>query len=296
MVENDSFTDHVKKSLGHETNTVNCSLITQERTEKLELVIHLVSKLTQTIVVCGPKGIGKTTLLKILQEREIESLRYCFIMGNADLNLDKIQQLIAISLMVESDKQIPSLQVVFAQLESQHKKLVLLFDDAGFLPPGLINTVIHYAELNPVLRVIFALTHDDFYLKNRSDSAIDNSLFVEIPPLSENECGEFLQYLLKNTRTRLQFNSLNDSRVEAVYRKTHGIPGGVIAEAPVLANFRKKDNSLWILIAAVAGLVAIALGVQWYSSAKNNNKELTPSVVSDEKTSGIDNIKLQPPR
>ena len=297
MVENDSFTYPVKKSLSEETNVVDRSLITQERSEKLELVIHLVSKLTQAIVVCGPEGIGKTRLLKILQEREIELWRCCSIMGNADLNLEKIQDIIANTLLQDkSDKKTSSfLSRAYAQLESQHKNLVLLIDDAGFLAPGLINKIIDYAATNPALRVIFSLTHDDLYLKNRSDSAIDNCLFVEMPPLSEKECWEFLQYLSKNSRSRLPFTSIDESRVEAIYRETHGIPGRIIAEVPVLAKSRKDENSLWILIAAVVGLVAIALGIQWYSSTKNNNTELSSPVTVDKKTSGINDIKRQPP-
>ena len=52
-----------------------------------------------------------------------------------------------------------------------------------------------YAAKNPVLRVVFVLTHDDLDVKITSDSAIDDCHLIEIPSLSEKQCGDFLQYL-----------------------------------------------------------------------------------------------------
>ncbi len=77
MVENDTFTYHVKKPLIDQKSRAVHSLISQERTRKLELLIHLISNSRQALVVCGPEGIGKSTLLKVLQERKVESWLYC---------------------------------------------------------------------------------------------------------------------------------------------------------------------------------------------------------------------------
>jgi len=47
-----------------------------------------------------------------------------------------------------------------------------MIDEAGHLAPGLINTIIEYAAKNPVLRVIFTLSHDDLNVKSSSDNAM----------------------------------------------------------------------------------------------------------------------------
>ena len=52
-------------------------LITRERTEKLELLNHLVSNLAHAIVVCGPEGIGKTKVLKTFQDTTEEPWIFC---------------------------------------------------------------------------------------------------------------------------------------------------------------------------------------------------------------------------
>lgn len=249
-------------------NTVDYSLITQERTQKLELLMHLIANSTQPLVVCGPKGIGKTTLINILLERKVDTWRYCPVQGNACSSFEHLLEHIADVLQADKASQpAPSLTRLFQQLESRHKKLVLIIDDAGHLAPGLITAIIEYASANPALRAVFALTPDEIYIKTRSDRIIDDCYFVEMPLLSEKQCGDFLQQLSAKSWMRLPLNTISDSVIETVYRETQGIPARIIAQIPNLATARNGDRALWVLIAAVVVLVAIALGVQWLSSS-----------------------------
>jgi len=280
MVENDTFTYSMRKSANTQTHAADHSLITQERTQKLELLIHLIANLTQTLVICGPQGIGKTTLLRVLHERKLESWTYCLIQGNADLSFEAIQeQLNRVAMQGKHGNQPQG----SGQYQSKGKKTVLLIDDAGALVPGLITTIMQYAWTNSVLRVVFALTHDELHVKNRTDRIVDDCHFVEIPPLSEQQCGDFLQQLSTKPWARLSLNAINDSMIRNVYRHTHGIPGRIIAEIPSLAGSQKGINSLWALLAAVAALIAVALGIQWYSSGKNSAQETAAPVAVGER-------------
>jgi len=246
-------------------------LITEERTRKLELLIHLLSNSRQALVVCGPEGIGKTTLLKVLQEHKVESWLYCLVQGNTDLSFEEIQERMVQAIRQDkSDKQVQQgISGIFVQLENRHKKIVLMIDDAGYLAPGLINTIIEYAAANSFLRVIFVLTHDDLYVKYKSDNAVDDCYFIEIPPLSERQCGEFLQHLAQ-AQGQVSFDAVNDAMIESIYLETQGIPGRIIAELPDVVVAKQSENPLSILVGAVAGLVVIALGVQWYSASEYN--------------------------
>lgn len=269
MAENDAFTYHVREPLIDQKNRVFHSLITLERTRKLELLIHLIFNSRHALVVCGPDGIGKSTVLKVLQERKIESWLYCLVQGNADSSLEMIQEHLAQT--VKQNHPAQALSSFFRLVERQRRKIVLMIDDAGHLAPGLINTIIEYAAKNPVLRVIFVLTHDDLDAKDGgSDDAIDDCHLIEIPPLSEKQCGEFLQYLATKPRLQLSLNQITDDMIDAVYRETQGIPGRIIAALPGDEGTEQRDNSLWILVAAVAGLIALALIIQWYSGSEYN--------------------------
>jgi len=284
MAGNDTFMYHANKPLIDRKNGMSPSLITQERTRKLELLIHLISNSRQSLVICGPEGIGKSTLLKVLQERKVESWLY----------FEKIHEQTARVIKHNfPGQQAQALSGEFRLLESQRKKTVLMIDNAGHLAPGLINTIIEYAAKNPVLRVVFVLTHDDLDVKNSSDSAIDDCHLIEIPPLSEKQCGTFLQQLATKPRSQRVFNEISDAMIETVYRETQGIPGLIIAKIPGVKSAKQSDNSLWILIFSVAALVALTLGVQWFSTSQYNIR-LIPTLAADIQKPVVIESSLQP--
>ena len=290
MAGNDAVKYHAKKSLIEQKSRAVHSLITEERTRELELLIHLLSNSRQALVVCGPEGIGKTTLLKVLQQHKVESWLYCLVQGNADLGFEEIQECTAQTIKQDkSVQQIQGMPGVFAPFENRHKKIVLMIDDAGYLVPGLINTIIEYAAANSFLRVIFVLTHDDLDVKYKSDSAVDDCYFIEIPPLSERQCGEFLQHLAIQPQAQVSIDAVNDVMIESIYRETQGIPGKIIAELPdaEVVVAKQSENSLSILVGAVAGLVVIALGVQWYSTSEYNMPTSSASTVTKQNKQSV---------
>jgi len=262
MVDDDTFTYHVKPQPASQINKPAQSLITKERTQKLDLLIHLLSNLTQALVVCGPEGIGKTTLLKILQERNTESWRYCLIQGNAAVSFEAIQE-----QLLRSQSAQP-LSAVSGRPAGQYKQVVLVIDDAGALVPGLITAIIQYAAASPVLKVVFALTHDELQVKRVSDRAIDDCHVIEIPSLSEKQCGDFLQHLSTKPYANVSFNAIGDNMVAHIYRETHGIPGRIIDKISGLSAGVKPGGKLKrVLALAVAAAIAIAVGVQWLLSS-----------------------------
>lgn len=279
MADNDTFTYQVKKPFIDQKSRAVHPLITEERVRKLELITHLITNSKKALVVCGPEGVGKSTMLKVLQERKIDSWLYCLVHGNADLSFETIQeQNLEVFKLIRQNPGDRVLSGAFNRLENQLRKIVLMIDEAGDLAPGLINKIIEYAAKHPVLRVIFVLTHDDLIIKNSSDNTLDDCHLIEIPPFSEKQCGEFLQYLAVKPHSQVIINEISDDLIESLYRETQGIPGRIIAELPVFEETKKNnnllqsDNSLRILVAAVAGLVFIALSVQWFSGSKYNIK------------------------
>jgi DamX protein len=247
MVENEDFA----YQMTHQ-NPVDYSLITQERTEKLELLIHLLGNSTSPIVLCGSKGVGKTTLLNVFQHQLNPSWQTCLVQGRADLSDKQIEtQLIAT---------IPHIQTVdhfFALLAEQDKKIVLIIENAGRLAPYLMTTIIDYAAQHPVLKVIFVLTHDDLAIKTCSDSAVEDCHIIEIHPLSEAQCGDFLQHLALKSTLKIPLHSITDSMIASLYQQTHGIPAKIIAQLPMLSRPKKNiPTARWFPIVLLGLLVA----------------------------------------
>ena len=67
MKGNKGVTYNVGKSGVSPHRKQETALITLERFQKLDLLIHLITNLKSSLVLCGPKGIGKTRLLTELK-------------------------------------------------------------------------------------------------------------------------------------------------------------------------------------------------------------------------------------
>jgi DamX protein len=255
-------------------------LISRERTEKLELLNHLVTNLAHAIVICGPEGIGKTRLLKHFQDTIMETWMFCCVQGDSAINLEKVQELLAETIAKNMpDVKATAFEKIFDRMAGWNLRIILVIDDAGKLAPGVVEKIIAFSYDKPVIRVVFALTHSELYLKNGTDPAIEDCYQIEIPPLTQQQCGEFLEYLSTLHKPRIQFSTINENWVAALYRQTHGIPGNILAQLPKDDKRNKADYSKLILIGAVLGLIAIALGVQWWSNKQTiaeNKRKLEP--------------------
>ena len=251
------------------------ALLTTDRAQKLDLLIHLLTNLQQSLIVCGPEGIGKTTLIKTLQASHKEAWPICLLQGASTLSFESIATKLSQFLNPNSVHfDISSLQAFCAR-----QKVVLIIDDAGELVPGLIGELIDFADSLPGLRLVFAMNYDEFQHKSGSDHAVESCHFIELPPLNQRQCLEYLQNLSAQPGAVLSFNAINDSLVEELYRKTQGIPGKLLAELPMMENYQSRQHrkqGLWI----GAGLIIIISGYALKSLLLPETDELTSDKVS----------------
>ncbi|MFK5948567.1 MAG: ATP-binding protein [Methylococcales bacterium] len=233
------------------------SLITLERSQKLDLLIHLISNLSQSLVISGPKGIGKTTLLNELKTRKNDVWPICTLQASEKLSFESIQNQIRQFLIQQYPQyQNQELPLLISAIEKQNQKIVILIDDAGRLVPGLISSIIQYAATSESLRFVLALTPDELHLKSSSDSVIDDCHFIEIPPLTEKQCGIFLQNLSAKVGATLSFSAINERMIERVYQKTHGIPGEIVNESPKMSYSKVSEGHVQLL-----GVIFLAIFV-----------------------------------
>ena len=276
MVENDIFTTQTNKIVNGQTKSPVCSLITLERSQKLDLLAHLITNLRQSLIVCGPVGIGKTTLLNVLKERASPDWRCFYIQAGHHLSFEGIQEQLSYFIQ-KQQKELKTLDLngYLVQLAQRNQKLVLIIDNAGLLVPGLIDALNRYSLTNPSLRIIFALTQDELYVRNSSDRTVDECHFIELPPLSEKQCGEFLQNLSSKPGSVVSFNAINDTMIAHLYQETHGIPGRIMEELPHLSEYGQVRAVKWTLVVSVI-LVVMAGLIYW---AWEENRPVKPLAV-----------------
>ncbi|MFW5442885.1 MAG: SPOR domain-containing protein [Methylococcaceae bacterium] len=287
MQGSDASINHVNKNQELPTRSAEASLITLERAQKLDLLVHLISNLRQSLVICGPSGIGKTRVLDELRASKKDAWHIDTIDGSSNLSFESFQnqlsQFVAKNFNEYKNQELIS---TLSVLDKQHQKIIIIIDDAGRLVPGLIATIIQYAAASVCLRIVFSMTNDELHLKNSSDRAIDNCHFIEVPPLSEKQCGVFLQNLSALPDAVVPFNAINDSLTEKLYRETHGIPGKIISELPKLANYKLVDSYKLGGGALLLILVLSTVGISWLisddSDLQQSSKQINTPVVLKE--------------
>lgn len=250
MPDNDKLTySYQQPSPGNKTDR---AMITLERSQKLDLLLHLLTNLHQSLVVCGPPGIGKTKLLETVQHSRRDLWEISLLKATVGSSFESIIKDLLKSLNISN--MAASFDLALLREQCAKHKVVLLIDDAGLLVPGLINMLMEFADSVTGLRLVFAMSYDEFHIKSGSDSQLENCHFIELPSLTKKQCGEYLQNLSAQPGAIVSFNAISEQLVDALYRDTHGIPGKILAELPKLSDYQNRRPSrmgLWLGIAVV---------------------------------------------
>ena len=279
------FTDHANNKPELSIRSAESSLITKDRSQKLDLLIHLISNLKQSLVVCGPSGIGKTTLLNEFKKRNNDIWPIHTIQASSDLSFESVQeQLCKFLIQNYAEYRNHELKSLLSMLKKQNQKIVIIIDDAGYLIPGLISSLIQFATAYSSIRIVFSLTHDELHIKNSSDQMINDCHFIEIPPLTEKQCGVFLQNLSSQPEATISFNAISELLIEKLYRETHGIPGNIISELPKLSNYKVTHSNKWVYIAV--GFIVVLVGGRFIvsdeSGLKSSKEEIKTPLILQE--------------
>ncbi len=216
-------------------------LISLERTEKFDLLVQLISTQREALIVCGDKGIGKTTLLEILEKNQEQQRAVCFFQETNLLSFGDIKK--ELTLAIKAQGSIPdaeSLEDMLLFYAEHQQKIVLILDNAGQLPSGFIDKLIKYSLKYPAIRMIFALTKKELIVKSKTDVNIDNCYFVEIPALEKQGLDVFLKILTQLPDVLIAETAINDKLVNKLYQQTKGIPGKIISELQQQTNIRFK--------------------------------------------------------
>lgn len=242
-------------------------LLSPERAQRFELLMHLVANLGQPLVVCGPEGIGKTTFLGVLGERAFETWQVISVQADNRLQhgdiIARIAECAAVPIVSEA--------AVAEYLQRQAYKnnmSVLLLDEAGKLAAGVIDALWQFVRSYPALRLVLALRPDEIHLKTASDGvALANCHFVDIPVLSESDCAAFLRRLASRQPRTLALEDVTAARVRTLYQASHGVPGRIIQllnATPASRDPIRRGKLVLTLAAFCAAVLAVALVAFWY--------------------------------
>ncbi len=244
-------------------------LIAPARQQKFELLLSLIKTQQQSLIVCGPEGIGKTTLLKRLAKSSNKRQLWNYIECEASLTLSEIVTHLSsvLSLRNERDSSTKTLKIAqklvaqLSKISANGHTVMLILDDVGQLQAGVITKLLTFARQCKGLQLILSITPNDLFIKRITDYVIDECYVVEIPPLTEQEIEVFAKNYIQDNRDLKGVESISQSVATEIYHRSQGIPGLAVQEIarinPQTSNLSgefKPSHLLWLGLLGLIGL------------------------------------------
>jgi hypothetical protein len=242
-------------------------LITRERTQKFELLLHLIPNLKQHLVVYGVSGIGKTVLLDMLYDIDSDKWQCCFVQGTEELSFETIEAQLTKTMLRYKHG---SLESAFQDFQEQRKKIVLIIDDAGSLVSGLMTTLVDYAASQSALKLIFSMTPETYQNSCRVERVLENFHLLEMPKLTKLQCEYFINHLAQKPRTYTTFKRLDEPSLDKLYRETQGVPARIIDAFSKLSRTKQHDHIKWISIGAGLMVLSVAINQSMHHAKLNS--------------------------
>lgn len=140
---------------------------------KLDLMLHLVANLPHPVVLRGAERSGKTQLLRQFQAHAQSNWLVCYLQAGPNLTFDFIVDEALRLLRRPGDgygsSQAELLEEQLVDMERHGRCLVFVLDNAGALMPGLLESLVRYVSLQPPLKLVCALTPEEFAAKTLTD-------------------------------------------------------------------------------------------------------------------------------
>lgn len=228
-------------------------LLSLERIQRFELLMHLLANLQQPLVLCGAAGIGKTTYLGLLADKAFDNWQVVSIQAGKGLDYGGIIAHIAEQTALAHASE-HAVAEALQQRAHAEGLLVLLLDNAGKVDPGAITSLWQLARHHPALRPVLALRPEEIQRKTISDGlALGDCHFIDIPALDEAGCEAFLQRLASRPPRLLALDEINSNRVRTLQQASQGVPGHIVALLKPAGSPARRS--------AVRGYAGLALAV-----------------------------------
>lgn len=269
MVQSDLNNDRKRADVDTVEAKILEPLIAPARQQKFELLLSLITTQQQSLIVCGPEGIGKTTLLNRLAKSSNKRQLWNYIECEDSLTLSEIVTHLSsvLSLRNERDRSTKTLKIAqklvaqLSKISANGHTVMLILDDVGQLQAGVITKLLTFARQCKGLQLILSITPNDLFIKRTTDYVIDECYVVEIPPLTEQEIEVFAQNYIQNNRDLKWIGSISQSVATEIYHRSQGIPGlavqeivGMSPQTSTLSGEFKPRHLLWLGLLGLIGL------------------------------------------
>ena len=260
-------------------------LSTPELNQRLDLLQHLTANSDRIVLVRGPNGIGKTSMLVRFQSLAADHWQLCRI--DADPMMQP-QQLFAtlggcFNMPSSDERVVDRLVRRFADLHQTGRLPVILVDDAQLLPVATIISLLRLHELSPspaapVRIILFATPQIDRLLATSQVQSMNLQALqvMELPALGAEQSEQLVRRCLE--AGEVAASRISNSQLAKIYSDTGGIPGEIVNRVERLGKLLGKSHPTrrtkthgksWLRLAAGAFVGILLLLVLIYQDSIN---------------------------
>jgi len=226
-----------------------------ERLQRLNMLEHLTRYSELLLIITGPKGIGKTSLLQHFILNIDEDTVVGQINANPMMDANKLLQAITTGFGMDVSNEDPvalqdALYHHLAALHHQEKTPLLVIDDAHVLPQDALETLFNLAEAEVsdgnLLRIIlFSDPQIETMLQSPAIQGLRERVThsMNIPPLDEEQTVGYIRHRLSvaGLQGALPFSS---KELHKIFRNSGGIPARINECAHLILNGDKLDQAV----------------------------------------------------
>jgi len=254
------------------------NLLSVEREQKLDLLMHLITNLQQPLILQGALGVGKTTLLLAVESRKADSADIFLLNLVWEASFESIQTQLVEFIKHVRKIECDSLSAALEAYAQQELQLVLLIDDANQLVSGLMATLIDYAGKYLALRLVFALTPEEYKEKSQLEKINASCHLVVLPALNIRQCEAFIRLLLEQATSIYTIKDIDSAFVDELYQETRGNPGKISAVIKSANKRRLANSSMLTLIVAAVFICSAFVSVFLWQAAEQESPRLVPAL------------------
>jgi len=248
-----------------------------ECTQKLDLLVHIITNRQNCLILKGKRGVGKSTFLKTVLKRKTNKHELYLIKANDKMSFEVVQaeilRIISASYQLDAHHSIADVLEIYAK---EGKSLILLIDDAGCLISGVISTLITYANQHKALRLVFALTPSEYDEKQKIEKIESSCQIMVLPGLTQKQTELLIDQLVASGNTAYATKEVDATFVQKIYNITQGNPHEI--KRLILLTKKNNLNHLMMIIGAVLMVALFSIVINsylWSEPEQKQKKELT---------------------
>jgi type II secretory pathway predicted ATPase ExeA len=260
------------------------------RTQRLDMLLHLTQYSQEILLVTGPEGIGKTTMLHQFQKKAPGEWKVSAINAHPMMDQEQLMYRIChgLKLAVDSPNYSVAVSNLKRRLESmlaESQTVIIAIDNAHILSTGALAFLVDLAKTRNlksgtnVRILLFAEPQIKIQLASTELEGKQKNLIrkIDLPPFSEDQTGKLIRNRVRMAGLHAN-NTFTPNAINKIYKQSKGIPGDIVELAhrvlfemtpikrrtkprplPSEKSAKKRSSSVGLALGLVAAVLVVFL-------------------------------------